>query len=401
MPKLLRGLEVTRVDLVDIGANLDVQSGEGAHVVLYKAAATGGAKYAYIVKALAEIAKHPPAVVREFVRKATSFDEALVGADLGEWYERLCELRDAFWSALSSIVYDTTVTDKLAAAQESVQQFADALDSEVMSLLQASSVAKAGRKIAGARLTKLKDMKSLLDAVLSEIDDTLEDDAAPTLTEKRGGSPMFDVKKATPEEIAAHLASVEKRATDAEATLKAEQAKHAAEQTDEEILKSLPEPVRALVLKSQQAAADAQARATEAQEIAKRERDQRELSEFVAVVKGYTALPLNPDDDARLLQKISKAVTADEFKRVRAILDAADAVGKSGKLLNPRGSDGSPAGGDDGTALGRVQKAVRETIAKGLAKTDSEAQVVVFREHPDLYRDYRREVSIRSSSDPV
>ena len=38
MPTKLKNLTINRVDLVDLGANLDPETGEGAHIMLFKAA---------------------------------------------------------------------------------------------------------------------------------------------------------------------------------------------------------------------------------------------------------------------------------------------------------------------------------------------------------------------------
>lgn len=397
MPTQLRKLKIKRVDLVDVGANLDLKSGEGSHIMLWKAAdgKQASVPFRWIAKALAHLVgrSHDEAIAVS--KQAQSFDEALAVTELSDWYGKLCELKDAFWTSLCSIVYDTETTDKAARARASAQQFGAALESEVIAMLgDGGDVEKRGAKISRRRLQSLKDVRALLDAVIAEGDPIEEEAGEPDPIEKGAAMDKKPDLSKVPADVKAYIEDVEKRATDAEAKIPKPDPK------PEDVLKSLAPEHRALVEKAMADSEAAKKQAAEAVEKAAKLEREDQLRTMVGVIKTYTALSMNPDDDAALFVKIKKSIEAEEWKRLVAILDGAQAVAKAGGVIGgQKGTDAQGDEGDDGSALATVRKRAAELVAKKQAATEQEAIAEIMRTDQALAARYRRE-SRKRSSDP-
>ena len=117
MPKKLRRLKFDRVDLVDDGANLDKDSGEGAHILLYKRAAEK-----------AEKVEH---------ESAKDFDQTMMDQKMRDMYSRMYDCVAALQESLGSILSDSALSaqEKREIAQGSMDQFSGELLSRMDELM--------------------------------------------------------------------------------------------------------------------------------------------------------------------------------------------------------------------------------------------------------------------------
>lgn len=221
-----------------------------------------------------------------------------------------------------------------------------------------------------------------------------------------GGNHMDTIIK-TAEELAADLAKAEKDALEAtekhEAELqKAQDAlKKAEEERDAAVAKadtppkkapttdgdgdgdedeSEQEMSKAMQAKLEKAEADRVAlekRVTDAEELAKSERDLRVTSEFITKAEGYTSLSVKPAEFGPVLKRISEKVEKADFEVLEQLLDASNEQVSKGDLYRELGSSvGGQAKPD--TAYAEVQQKA-EVLRKSdpkLSKGEAEARVM-------------------------
>jgi DNA repair exonuclease SbcCD ATPase subunit len=193
---------------------------------------------------------------------------------------------------------------------------------------------------------------------------THEEDPMPSITELEEKLHQAEAKNA---ELAAEVAKL--RAPEAE---------------PEDVLKSLPEAIRKRI-------EDAEAKAAEAEAVAKRERDARQEREYIEKMQAYTGLPVNPAEDWRVLKALDAlpAEYAAAKDRLLALLKAGDEAMIHANITKRQGHSGSS---DMGTsAYGRIESQARELVSKGFSPTMEQAMDVVIQQFPSLYAEYRRE----------
>lgn len=103
-------------------------------------------------------------------------------------------------------------------------------------------------------------------------------------------------------------------------------------------LSKLDAPVAALISKFQADAAQAQADALEAMEIAKAEQDRRELGEHVELAKSLTSsIAADNDELGAALMDIRKNCSDDTFKAVEEVIRGANEISKSSPIFKENG----------------------------------------------------------------
>lgn len=247
-------------------------------------------------------------------------------------------------------------------------------------LLREAEVDKAGRRMAGARLTKLREVVSQLTALLSEVDDESADSGGGKDTSM---SKKFD-PSTLPQEAQDHLAGVEKAANDriAAAEKKAEEAaikvadleKRIAEKSaePEDAFKGLPAEVRKRI-------EEAEKKAEEAEKAARDERDARLTQEFVqkaAFCDGKLAIK-SADLGPILKRAYEGQVTKEDAAEIERVLKAA---AETSKLTAVIGRDN----GDDASAVQKIEAAAAEIRKADPKLTPAQARVEARRQNPDL-----------------
>lgn len=347
MPYLLKNLEIDEISFVDAGAN------QHAKVVLYKRATT----------------IHPPAIGRivdlaakalgsSRVRKQTeavSFDQAMAASYLSDWYGDFGDMVSAFWQSLCSIV---EAGGDLPTAQASIQQFATALDTEITALVGAGDVTKAGRKISAARLKALGDLRDTLAQLIAEA--TTASGAKETDMAK---ADITKLSKAAQDVLAA--TGVTELTTEQAVTLEAALPKAPAPETKpEDVLKSAPPELRALVEKAQADVKVAQAKAEQAETIAKAERDQRVTREYIAKARSLDALPgMNADDFGGVLKGLAEKAP-EEWTKLEPMLKSWHESIKTGALFVEKGRGGEGGGSAEAAITAKAAELVSKSDKK-------------------------------------
>jgi hypothetical protein len=328
VPKRLRKLRIDRIDLVDAGAN------QHATIALYK---------------------------RDSVRKEDmdhDYTPRTVNQILGEreareaWYELMnvleCSVREIVGSAEPADVpglLTQTVNEFSAAAKDLIPRVSMSKGWQAA----VDEVEKAGRVIAGQRLTRIKDAIAALQQIVRE--------AEPGEKEPD----MAD-------------ADVAKRAADAEARVKELEAQVA---KAEDVTKRLEA---------------AEQRAQEAEEVAKRNQERLEEREYIEKAQRYTALPIKAEEDWKVLKAID-AMEPSVRDRALELLAAAEGQFALAGALTTVGKGGERSGGT--SAMEQLTALADGLVSKGVHATRDDAMSQVARENPALYQRYRKEASGR------
>lgn len=135
----------------------------------------------------------------------------------------------------------------------------------------------------------------------------------------------------------------------------------------------------------------AEARATEAENIAKAERDMRELEGEKMTLRKFRHVPLDVDKDAPVFLKMRKS-DKEGYDLVMAKLNAAEAVAKKVAVLEQ--DLGSPLGGDGQSAWAEIEAEADKLVAKGEAGLTKEKAIDrVMKSRTDLVKRYEAEKS--------
>lgn len=231
-------------------------------------------------------------------------------------------------------------------------------------------LSKAGRKMAGPRLTRLREVVSQLSALLSEVDDE-----SPADDSGKDTSMKFDAST-LPQEAQEYIAGIEKAAAERAADLEAQliAAKSEPAPAEEDALKALPAEIRKRL-------EDAEKAAAEAQSAAKAERDARVTAEFIAkcaFVEGK--LPIKAADLGPIMKRLTDAEqTEADVAEIERVLKAAAEASKVTAII---GEDGKP----EGSAVDSIEKAATEIRKNNPTLSLAAARVEARKLNPDLAR---------------
>jgi hypothetical protein len=394
MATRLKGLTVDRVDLVDIGANLDRRTGDGAHIMLYKRAPQEApapiaetpmqrliAK-AKSLQASADLIAKTEAVAR-------SFDEVLAGRKAQQALDSLWDLYYAFMESARSI-FESDEANKIGLLRVSAVDFMNAflmaLPEAAEDASDAAGVEKIGRKISGSRMKQLREMHEKLGSLLKEVEGDeamksvdLAKSLGVTLPDGATEEQAVEAIKKHNEALVAKAAEkpgaddVQKRI---DAALLEERTKNTAElaKRDEAIAK--------------------------ANEVAKAERDARILKQFDEQARTeFSGLSLTlqkaaDKPEAKTDAEIFKAVSEkapEEWLRIESILKGAAEAIRTSKLFEEQGANGPQ--GAAGSALEQINAKADEMVAKNLAPTREQAiaKLATDPQHAELMARYSDE----------
>ena len=230
------------------------------------------------------------------------------------------------------------------------------------------AIAKAGRVMSGPRMAQLKTAISTLQTILREAGGEIE-------------------KGRLMAEQQTDLVAMAKRAEAAEAQAKALEAENIAlkkqlepEPTEEDFLKAMPEALRKRWEENERLT-------KEAMETARIEKEKRERREYIEKVAPYKPLGLVADDDWELLQAIDKMDAKLRDRLVQVMKSASEALRQSSLFA----SIGQRSPGAVGTAWAQAEALAVEMLSKGAAKTKEQAIAQVFESNPELRQQYAAE----------
>lgn len=171
----------------------------------------------------------------------------------------------------------------------------------------------------------------------------------------------------------------------------------AAEQNDDgdppdglpdEVVKALPDNVRAAIEKARTDAEEATKAATTATEELRKEREQAADRAAVEKARAWTNIGVDPAEVGPMLRKAA-ATDADLGTKLESMLSALSAQVSTGDLFKQFGSDGGSE--SDNPAEDEIMSKARELVTAGTAGSLPEAVAAVAKAHPDLYKRSRAE----------
>lgn len=158
----------------------------------------------------------------------------------------------------------------------------------------------------------------------------------------------------------------------------------------QELSKNLEdEDTREAVSKAMEIVNKANERATEAEEIAKFERDFRLNQEFIAKARALVNLPVSADEFGPILKKLDDVLEEEEYSTLFKALSAAnETVANAGVF----GEIGKQGGGLHYETVSKADAKAKELIEKSSDDLSHEAALAkVFEEDPSLYDEYLQE----------
>ena len=155
---------------------------------------------------------------------------------------------------------------------------------------------------------------------------------------------------------------------------------------DEELIKSAPEGVQAIVEQMRKAADAATARANAAEEVLLKERDERADAEAVAKAKAWSHLPIEAEKIGPALRRLA-GIDVDLAKSVEEMLNAVEAQAESANIFAEIGKSSTPNSGSAYEQLSSMAKAVADT--SGVTFEQAFANAVS--ENTALYSQYLNE----------
>ncbi len=384
-------LVVTRVDLVDRGANQD------AHVVLFKRDDQAAHK-------------EPEMLDLTSLRKRTSDHPDLLKAV--DWLE---QIHKGIAAAIKKQGEDDKPGDRTfdeVMVQRSahrviqrVQEFAMVLDETIHRVVDNTKAEHTEQKVKDAVTSFVRAVKVDLPKFIDESMKTLakgEQLADVVKLIGTGESKMTDTKKVDKKDDkkpAADMGTIRKAFSAVARMMGATDADVAKiDPPDDDIWKGVSPALR-LRIEASETATSAEVKKREAAEarVAKLERDAT-LTEVRKEVAGYKHMGLDPDKDVGLFEKMTAGLSSDEAKRMREIFKGADEAVEAGALFAEMGRKGIGDAPEGDSADAEIEKRVTGLLAKAenSKMTRDQAMDAVLGADPDLYNRYRRENSVRA-----
>ncbi len=345
----LKNLKVSRVDLVDKGANLDLASGEGSHVVFFK--------------------REEP---MPDVTKAATVDEVMAVRQFEqEWFQ----LQDAFWSSVQSILMGDK-EDQAKLLLRTAKEF--------------SARAKAILPKVEKSDEKIKAVEDI-DLLITHADAT--EDPAVLANDLPGLAGIFKQEETMPdtgqkEDLQVVVDGLKKANDELKAQNEGLVAKVAELEKEEDpegdVKKSredLPEAVRKQL-------EDQDKRLANQSEVIQKMQDDKELEVFTKKAAGYTFVAKG-EKFAEILRLASKAMPTELFTELERIFASVDETMKQSLMLKSVGTSSKP--GDSGTAANEVLTKAQEIIAEGKVTRMDKAMDIVMQQHPELYARHQAE----------
>lgn len=384
MATKLKGLNVTKVDFVDAGAN------QQANVLLFKSkdgASKGGEKVeneSNVIKRLASAiakaigvqvpAQEPEPIIPIAKDGASTFNDNMNGLKSQKVRNEMWDVMDAFRSSIFSIVNDDDVEDKATMMKQSVDEFAAAMKSFIDKWTAGQSID--GQVVSKMSLDDANFAKSRAEAAIAKayeepmttpkkVDGTASP-KKPVKTKKAKGEDdemKIDKSKLSPEELT-FLDTIEKKAGvhDAIPATPAE--------SNADVFKGL-NPVLADIIKNLKAKVE-----------------KSEDKELADVAKKYEILGKKPEELVPLFKSM-KASDPEQYQQTISILDAAVDLAKKSGAFTEIGKKGS-VGNSNGSAWETIEKKAAE-IRK--ADPNMEYHVSIDKaclQNPELVHEYEQ-----------
>lgn len=308
----------------------------------------------------AQLGATHPSLAAKLGDAAALFSDIANSADLrDDVQEAVCQLEQSLYSIFNDESLRPEQTSSMV--QQSAVQFAAAITA--IAAGTDDTAAKAGAKMASARLTKFKSALDALTSILTELEGTMSEKKTPTL----------DASKLDPA-VKAHIEAQDV----AIATLKAELA---AKAEPEDVFKGISAEVRKRIEDTERRAKDAEAKADA-------ETARRLESEWVTKARSdFPKLAAKPEEFGLVLKRAESSLPAEDFAEIQRVLKAMGAqIAENDVLTNAIGGSG-----EVGDTTQKINALAQELVSKGAVKTIEQARVQVRQNNPDLARTERAE----------
>ena len=183
----------------------------------------------------------------------------------------------------------------------------------------------------------------------------------------------------------AELAKANERIAELEAALAA--TGDAVAPAEDDLMKSVPEPVRKMIAEQQEAVVKAKAEAIEATEALRKARDEQADKDAIAKAAGWSSLSMDATKVGPALRRLAET-DGDLAKAVESVLEAANAQAESAGIFAEIGKAARP---DSGDAYGKITTLAKAKVEAGQAPTFEQAFTSVVGENPDLYTQHLSE----------
>lgn len=168
-----------------------------------------------------------------------------------------------------------------------------------------------------------------------------------------------------------------------DAAKKAEEDEDEDEEDDEDVMKGLPESVRKIVEESNK-------RAEEAEKLAKRLNDEKDLEKYVQVAKSFNAVVTEPTKVGAVLKNIADN-NKDDFGVIESVLKASnEALERNNILMKELGTDHTE---NDGNVWQKIENEAKDIMKSDTKISKEQAISKVLRDNPSLYKDYQKEIN--------
>ena len=153
----------------------------------------------------------------------------------------------------------------------------------------------------------------------------------------------------------------------------------------EDMLKEAPDAVRKMYEDMQKATDEAVAKAAEAEDTLRKERDERADSDAIVKAReSYQSLGIDPEQVGPALRRLSET-DADLAKAIETALVSANAKVESADIFSEIGKSALPS---SGSAYEQADVMAKAAFAAGHSATIEQALTDVFTSNPDLYSQY-------------
>ncbi len=218
------------------------------------------------------------------------------------------------------------------------------------------------------------EVQRVLDETLTEEDSTMEE-TKPAATDEQ-----VDKAEMTLEDAMKKIADLEAKLSEMEKQKVEIELGSESEDTEEDFLKSAPEPVVKMIETLRKQAEDATAEL-------QKERDARADAEAVEKAKGWVNLNLDAEKVGPALRRLT-AVDSELAKSVEELFSSLNAQAESANIF---AEIGKSADFKTDNAYGRMTAMAKSAVEEGTAKSFAEALANVATANPDLYNQYLSE----------
>lgn len=149
---------------------------------------------------------------------------------------------------------------------------------------------------------------------------------------------------------------------------------------EEELMKSVPEPVRAMLAK-------AQGEADAAREELRKEREIQRDREYVAKAAGWSNLQIDATEFGIALRKVAD-INADIASVIERAFDAVNEQQEAAAIFSELGKSATTT---TGNTYGKVESLAKAAVANGEYKTVEQAISALVAANPSLYNEYLSE----------